>query len=104
MARGVDGRGANGVRLNPEHDARTRARIQTTQLINRLQMFINSKVELQPAQVTAALGLLKKVLPDTVFVEHAGEVTTRVIRAPPAIKTPEEWEQTYVPPQHRTEH
>lgn len=66
-------RGANGVRLNPAHDERTRAKIQTSQLINRLQAFIKSQVELSPAQVTAALGLLRKTLPDLAAVEHSGE-------------------------------
>lgn len=41
-----------------------RLKIQTSQLINRLTDFVNSKIELNPAQVTAALGLLKKALPD----------------------------------------
>lgn len=53
-----------GVRLNPQHDDRTRAKIQTSQIINRLQSFINSEVEMTAPQVTAALGLLKKTLPD----------------------------------------
>lgn len=46
--------------LSDEH----RLKIQTSQLINRLTSFVNSEIELAPAQVTAALGLLKKSLPD----------------------------------------
>ncbi len=53
-----------GVRLNPEHDGRTRAKIQTSQIINRLTSFVNGEVEMSAPQVTAALGLLKKTLPD----------------------------------------
>lgn len=53
-----------GVRLNPAHDDRTRAKIQTSQIINRLNSFVNGRVEMSPAQVTAALGLLRKTLPD----------------------------------------
>ena len=87
-------RGARGVRLNPEHDERTRAHIQTTHLINRLQSFVNSKVELQPHQVTAALGLLKKTMPDLAAIEHSGEVKQTYIVSP---KLPnEEWEEKYV--------
>jgi len=41
-----------------------RSKIQTSMIINRLQDHINSKVELTPSQVTAALGLLKKTAPD----------------------------------------
>jgi len=51
--------------LSDEH----RKKIQTSMLINRLSDFVNSKVELNPAQVTAALGLLKKSLPDLSNVE-----------------------------------
>lgn len=53
-----------GVRLNPQHDERTRAKIQTSQIINRLNSYIKSEVSMEPAQVTAALGLLRKTLPD----------------------------------------
>ena len=41
-----------------------RKKIQTSMLINRLSNFVNGEIELTPAQVTAALGLLKKSLPD----------------------------------------
>lgn len=41
-----------------------RAKIQTSMLINRLSDFVNGKIALEPAQVTAALGLLKKTAPD----------------------------------------
>lgn len=51
-------------RINPAHDAKTREKIQTSQLINRLNQYVNGEVKLEPAQVTAALGLLKKTLPD----------------------------------------
>jgi hypothetical protein len=46
------------------HDEETRAKIQTSQLINRLQDHIFGKVDLVPTQVQSALGLLKKTLPD----------------------------------------
>ena len=41
-----------------------RKKIQTTQLVNRLTNHVLGKVEMQPSQVTAALGLLKKAIPD----------------------------------------
>jgi hypothetical protein len=41
-----------------------REKIQTSMLINRLQDFVKGEVEMTPHQVTAALGLLKKSLPD----------------------------------------
>ncbi len=65
---------AVGVRLNPKHDERTRAKIRTSQLLNRLEMFAlglpdpcarNGKpVEMTPSQVEAAKTLLRKTLPD----------------------------------------
>lgn len=56
------------------HDENTRAKIQTSQIINRLTDHIHGKVELQTSQVTAALGLLKKTLPDLAAIEHSGEI------------------------------
>lgn len=55
------------------HDDLTRARIKTTQLINRLSDHVLGVVDLKPTQVTAALGLLKKTLPDLTSTELKGE-------------------------------
>lgn len=41
-----------------------RKKIQTSMLINRLEKYIKGEIKMEPAQVTAALGLLKKSLPD----------------------------------------
>ena len=46
------------------HDDETRAKIQTSQLINRLTDHVLGSVDMKPTQVTAALGLLKKTIPD----------------------------------------
>lgn len=56
-------------RLNPAHDERTRAKIQTSQLLNRLMSHANGEVEMTPTQVRAAEILLKKTLPDLSSVE-----------------------------------
>lgn len=56
------------------HDENTRAKIKTSQLINRLTDHVVGKVEMQSTQVTAALGLLKKTLPDLAAVEHSGAI------------------------------
>lgn len=56
-------------RLNPAHDERTRAKIQTSQLINRLFSHANGEVEMSATQVRAAEVLLKKTLPDLQSVE-----------------------------------
>ena len=59
------------------HDENTRQKIQVAQIINRLTKHINGKVEMSATQVSAALGLLRKTLPDlaTQQIEHSGEVT-----------------------------
>ena len=46
------------------HDENTRAKIKASQLINRLSAHVFGKVDMKPTQVTAALGLLKKTIPD----------------------------------------
>jgi hypothetical protein len=54
-------------RFNPEHDARTREKIQTSQLVNRLNSFAldtTETVRMSSDQVRAALGLLRKTIPD----------------------------------------
>lgn len=55
------------------HDDFTRQKIQTSQLVNRLMGHVDGKVELSSTQVTAALGLLKKSLPDLANVQHSGD-------------------------------
>ena len=63
-----------GVRLNPKHDEKTRAKIQTSQIINRLMKNINGEVEMSSSQVRSAEILLKKTLPDLQSVEHSALV------------------------------
>ena len=68
-----------GVRLNPEHDERTRAKIQTSQIINRLNSFIKGDVEMTNTQVRAAEILLKKSLPDlsAVSIDTTSDMLTK---------------------------
>lgn len=81
-------------RLNRRHQDMVRDKIKTSQLINRLQDYVLGNknqgvvVELSASQVTAALGLLKKCVPDLSSAEYtgppdedgnAGPVTHRVI-------------------------
>ncbi len=60
-------------RINLSHDDRTRAKIQTSQLVNRLQSFANGKVELTRDQIKAIEVLLKKALPDLSTVTLVGD-------------------------------
>ena len=68
-----------GVRLNPEHDERTRAKIQTSQIINRLNSFIKGDVEMTNTQLRAAEILLKKSLPDlsAVSIDTTSDMLTK---------------------------
>jgi hypothetical protein len=59
-------------RLNKRHDEQTRSKIQTSQLINRLNDHAFGKVEMTPAQVRSAEILLKKSIPDLKSIEHSG--------------------------------
>lgn len=48
------------------------------------------------AAVTAALGLLRKIMPDTAQVEHTGEVKhDYVLRVPPAVENVAEWQRQH---------
>lgn len=68
-------KGARGVRLNPAHDDRTRAKIQTSQIINRLEKLVKGEIEMSAQQVAAANILLKKTLPDLSAVTMDGKLT-----------------------------
>lgn len=94
-------KGARGVRLNPKHDERTRAKIQTSQIINRLESFVEGKVDMSAPQVTAALGLLRKTLPDLQATEISGQVEQRyVARIPEPVTNTGEWLKQQSPMTH----
>lgn len=63
------------------HPEEVREKIRTSQLINRLNRFINGKIELTPHQVTAALGLIKKTLPDLSSIDatHKGDAAHPIV-------------------------
>lgn len=76
------------------HDDNTRAKIQTSQIINRLTKHVFGEIDLAPTQVSAALGLLKKSLPDLQSIEMTAEVTEkRVVSAEPL--SIDEWQNRY---------
>jgi hypothetical protein len=58
------------------HPEEVRQKIRTSQLVNRLQAFINGEVELTPHQVSAALGLIRKTMPDLSAMAHSGMIET----------------------------
>jgi hypothetical protein len=60
-----------------QHDENTRKKIQASQLINRLTNHVLKDLDMSATQVNAALGLLKKTLPDLKQVEIDGQVDSR---------------------------
>lgn len=58
------------------HPDEVRKRIQTSQLINRLtEHALSSEPIMDASQVTAAVKLIGKVIPDMKAVEHSGELS-----------------------------
>ena len=55
------------------HDEETRAKIQTSQLINRLTEHALGNVDMPATAVTAALGLIRKTLPDLTSQTISGD-------------------------------
>jgi hypothetical protein len=94
-------------RLNPTQDARSRAAIQTTQLCKRLNSFALGEADPQTdrpvlmsdGQVRAALGLLRKTIPDLAVTTISGTGAhgeiTYVVRAPPEADSTHQWLQAF---------
>ena len=83
------------VRKKLNHDDKTREKIQTSQLINRLKDHIFGEIALEQTQLRAIEILLKKTLPDLQAIEHSGEIEGghAVISEKPM--TTGEWEKRY---------
>lgn len=58
-----------GFRMSDEH----RVKIQNSNILNALIEHVSGVREMSPTQVTAGLGLLKKVLPDISQVTVSGD-------------------------------
>jgi hypothetical protein len=57
---------------SPSYAEKVRARIRAGGIVHRLEQHVLGKVEMTASQVTAALGLLRKCVPDLASVEHSG--------------------------------
>lgn len=77
-------------RLRLKHQDEVRAKIQASQLINRLMSHIDGTVELSTSQVKSIEILLKKSVPDLSAVTLSGdednplyvsEVTRKIVKA-----------------------
>lgn len=63
--------------LNPAAVERLRGKIKAERIIAKLENHVLNDEEMSRSQVSAAIGLLKKVVPDLSNVEHSGELTHR---------------------------
>ena len=63
-------------RIHLTHPEIVRQRIRTSQLVLRLTNHAHGRVEMSATQVTAALGLLRKSLPDLTAISHSGVIET----------------------------
>lgn len=95
--------------IDPAWDKRVRKKIQTSQVLNRLINFVegppspklqaeDGSVVPNPAwmaqsQVTAAVALLRKIVPDLSSQDHTGEVEHKFVVFLPEPLTEEQWEQ-----------
>jgi hypothetical protein len=61
-------------RLRPQHQEDVRAKIKTSQLINRLQDHALGSVELTATQIKAIEVLIRKTLPDLSATELSGSI------------------------------
>lgn len=72
----------------------SRQRVRAANIQQRLVAFVNGEITMTQAQVTAALGLLKKIMPDLTAVEMSGHIEQRnTVSAEPL--TEEQWAQQY---------
>lgn len=65
--------------LNPAAVERIRQRIKADRLIDALENHVLADKEMTKSQVSAALGLLKKCVPDLSAIEMSGEMTVKTL-------------------------
>lgn len=81
-----------GFVMSDEH----RVKIQNSNILNALIEHVQGEREMSATQVSAGLGLLKKVMPDLSAAENTTEVVHRyVARLPAKAKSTEEWQQQH---------
>jgi predicted regulator of amino acid metabolism with ACT domain len=87
-----------GRRQSPTYVNAVRARIRAGGIVDRLEKHVLGKIEMSASQVAAALGLLRKVVPDVAVMDHTGEVTHNyVARTPEISPSTETWQEQHSP-------
>jgi hypothetical protein len=84
---------AVGGSIDMEWEEKISKKIQTSMIVNRLIDYVNGKIKLEPAQVTAAIALMRKTLPDLVAAEFRGEEVHKFVVAP-EVMSKEDWLKT----------
>lgn len=75
-----------------------RVKIQNSNILNALIEHVSGTREMSATQVSAGLGLLRKVMPDLSSAELKSEVVHRyVARLPEKAKSTETWQQQHAP-------
>lgn len=83
---------------SPHYAEKVRARIRAGGIARRLEDHVLGKIQMSSSQVQAALGLLRKVVPDLASVDHQGQVEHHYVARIPDIATSvSEWKQQYSP-------
>jgi hypothetical protein len=72
------------------HNEDVRRKIQSSQLINRLQDHIVNNIDISPTQMKAIEILLRKSLPDLSSVEISGDVGLEVTKIERTIVDPKD--------------
>ena len=86
-----------GFTMTEEH----RVKIQNSNILSYLIKHIEGERDMGATQVSAALGLLRKVLPDLSSAEIKSETTVRyVARVPDKAVTPDKWQEQHAPTTH----
>lgn len=86
------------IRKRLYHPDEVRAKIQTSQLINRLIACSMGSIELTQVQLGAIKILIDKVLPNLASVEVSGEIQHRyAVEVPAPALSVEAWSQAQTP-------
>lgn len=79
--------------LRPFNERDVREHIRAKQIVNRLTSHALGRLRkpMDASQVAAALGLLRKVVPDLSAMEHSGEVKHSYVRGIPEATDAKTW-------------
>jgi len=84
-----------GFQMTDEH----RVKIQNSNILNAIIEHVLGEREMSATQVSAGLGLLRKVMPDLSSAELKSEIVHRyVARLPAKAKSTAEWQQQHSQP------